>query len=55
LTRYQHYLDGITLIPSGGGVFEVTAGDELIYSKKQTGRHADPASVAARVGQLLGQ
>jgi hypothetical protein len=33
------------LIPSGGGAFEVTFGDELLYSKKQTRRHADPDEV----------
>lgn len=31
----------ITLIPSRGGVFEVTVGDDLVYSKEATGRHAD--------------
>jgi len=34
-------LSELTLIPSGGGVFEVTLGDELIYSKKATGWHAE--------------
>jgi selenoprotein W-related protein len=29
----------LTLIPSGGGAFEVTARGRLIYSKKQTHRH----------------
>ncbi len=31
----------VHLIPASGGVFEVTVGDELIYSKKATDRHAD--------------
>lgn len=30
----------ITLVPSSGGVFEVTAGGDLVFSKKATGRHA---------------
>ena len=29
------------LIPSRGGVFEVALDDELVYSKKATGRHAE--------------
>lgn len=29
-----------TLIPSRGGVFEVTVNDKVIFSKKQAGRHA---------------
>lgn len=28
----------MTLIPSGGGVFEVTKNDKLIFSKKESGR-----------------
>lgn len=31
----------IDLIPASGGLFEVTLDDELIYSKKATGRHAE--------------
>lgn len=31
----------VHLIPSSGGVFEVSVGDRLVYSKKETKRHAD--------------
>lgn len=31
----------IRLVPSKGGVFEVTRDGEAIYSKAETGRHAD--------------
>jgi selenoprotein W-related protein len=31
----------VRLIPGSGGVFEVTVDDELVYSKKATGRHAE--------------
>jgi selenoprotein W-related protein len=30
---------------SRGGVFEVTLDDEMIYSKRATGRHAEPGEV----------
>ena len=40
LGRYEHYIGDITLIPSSGGVFEVIAGDDLVFSKKELGRHA---------------
>ena len=33
------------IIPSRGGVFEVTVDGELIYSKKATGRHAEPEEI----------
>jgi selenoprotein W-related protein len=36
---------GITLIPSSGGVFEVTLGDRLLFSKKQTGRFPEEGEV----------
>jgi selenoprotein W-related protein len=42
----------LTLVPSRGGVFEVTVDDELVYSKKATGRHAEHDEVLARVRSL---
>jgi len=35
----------IELIESTGGVFEVTVDGRLVFSKKRTGRHADPDEV----------
>jgi selenoprotein W-related protein len=34
-----------TLIRSHGGVFEVTAGNDLIFSKKKLGRFPEPGEV----------
>lgn len=34
------------MIPSSGGVFEVIADGDLVYSKRATGRHAEPGEVA---------
>ncbi len=31
----------IHLIPSSGGVFDVSVDDALVYSKQETGRHAE--------------
>lgn len=53
LDEFEHDLDGVTLIPSRGGVFEVEAGDQLVYSKKATGRHAEYEEVAAPIRELL--
>jgi selenoprotein W-related protein len=36
-----------TLIPSKGGVFEVTINGEKVFSKKALGRHAEPGEVKA--------
>lgn len=34
-----------TLVRSHGGVFEVTVGNELIFSKKKLGRFPEPGEV----------
>ena len=43
----------ITLIPSSGGVFEVDVDGERIYSKKETGRHAEYEEVAEAIRRRL--
>jgi selenoprotein W-related protein len=35
----------VKLIPSSGGVFDVTADGRLVFSKKAVGRHAAPGEV----------
>jgi len=37
------------LIPSGGGVFEVTVDGKLVFSKKQLRRFPEPGEVAKLV------
>jgi selenoprotein W-related protein len=37
------------LIPSKGGAFEVIVDGDLVYSKKATGRHADPEEVLTAI------
>lgn len=39
----------IELVESGGGAFEVSRDGELIYSKKETGRHAEWDEVRDRL------
>ena len=39
----------VTLIPSGGGVFEVTADGRLVFSKKALRRHAEPGEVVEAI------
>lgn len=36
----------VELIPSGGGVFEVRNGDQLVFSKRQLGRFPEASEVA---------
>ena len=49
LKSFELQLDSLELIPSKGGVFEVSLNDELIFSKKALGRHAHPGEVREAV------
>lgn len=42
------------MIPSGGGVFEVTVDDTLVFSKKQLGRHAQPGEILRLIAERAG-
>jgi selenoprotein W-related protein len=43
--KYQDIISEIELIASDGGAYEVRVDGELIYSKLETGRHADPPEI----------
>ena len=43
----------ILLIPSKGGVFEVTLDGDPIYSKLETGRHAEYVEVSQPIRRIL--
>ena len=47
LEEMEQSIEQLTIIPSGGGVFEVIVDGDLVYSKKKTGRHADAGEVEA--------
>jgi selenoprotein W-related protein len=53
LKNFEPEIESVTLIPSEGGRYEVTINDALVYSKLQTGRHADPGEVMGLVAELL--
>ncbi len=55
LKEFEPQIEAITVIPSDGGRFEVTVNDQLIYSKLQTHRHAEPGEIAGLVRKLLKQ
>jgi selenoprotein W-related protein len=46
-------MESVTLVPSDGGRFEVSVNDQLIYSKLQVHRHAEPGEVVGLVQKLL--
>ena len=54
LNTFEGEIDSITLVPSGGGAFEVSVNEKLIYSKLKTGRHVDPGDVIGMIQKLNG-
>lgn len=51
--RLKQDIHALTLIPAGGGVFEVSINGEKIYSKKETGEFPDPAAILKTVRSRL--
>ena len=45
LRDYQHVIAELTLITGSKGIFDVIVDGEVLYSKKTTGRHAEPGEV----------
>lgn len=54
LADFAPVIKSLTLIPSGGGRFEVEVDGRLIYSKKATGRHAEPGEIRRLFQQATG-
>ena len=52
LKEYEHLIESATLIPSDGGRFEVEVNGNLVYSKLQTNRHAEPGEVLKIVSKI---
>ena len=46
-------IEKIELLPSDSGRFEVTVNGKLLYSKLETGRHANPGEVVKLVSKYL--
>lgn len=41
----EYFIESFELIPSDGGRFEFIVNDDLLFSKKQLGRHAEPGEI----------
>ena len=54
LANYQHVIEDLRLVTGENGVFDVTVDGDLIYSKAQTGRHAEPDEVLELFTDLMG-
>ena len=55
LYNYQHIVESLSLTTGEKGVFDVTVDGELIYSKHETGRHANPGEVLEIFTEKFGQ
>jgi len=55
LKNYEHVVETITLVPSDGGRFEVTVNGQLLYSKLEMHRHAEPGEVLGLVKKIVGE
>ena len=53
LKHFEHMIEGLTLVPSDGGRFEVTVNGKLLFSKLETKRHAQPGEVIGLVNRLM--
>ena len=54
LGAYQHVIDELVLVTGDGGVFDVVVDGSTLYSKKETGRHAEPGEVLDLFTALVG-
>ena len=52
LKEFEDKVEGVTLIPSDGGKFEITVNRKLVYSKLKSGRHAQPGEIVGLIRPL---
>ncbi|MCC7354678.1 MAG: Rdx family protein [Anaerolineae bacterium] len=45
LDAWEMEIKSLILVPADGGVFEVKVDSDLVFSKKASGRHAEPGEV----------
>ncbi|MCX4186583.1 SelT/SelW/SelH family protein [Methylophaga sp. OBS4] len=53
LTTFDGEVDELTLKPGSGGVFEVTANDKLVWSRKNEGRFPEITELKQRVRDVI--
>ena len=53
LKDYVASISEISLIPADGGKYEISVNDDMIYSKLDTGRHAEPPEILVLFKEYL--
>jgi len=51
--KYKGKLEGVKLVPSSGGAFEVSLDGDLIYSKLKTGRFPEEKEITNAIDRVL--
>jgi len=50
LDKHEQNIESLELLPSGGGAFEVTLNNKVIFSKHQEGRFPEHDEVLRHLG-----
>jgi selenoprotein W-related protein len=53
LSEFKQHVSSLTLVPAGGGCFELSVEGELLYSKLKTGEFPDEARMVGQIGKRL--
>jgi selenoprotein W-related protein len=53
IKAFEPKIESWTLIPGGGGAFEVKVDGELVYSKLKTGRHTNSDELRPLIAEKL--
>jgi len=53
VSTYKQKIESLTLIPAGGGCFEVKCDDDLVYSKLATGSFPEHPEVLKEIEKRL--
>ena len=54
MSRYHHVIDSFTFITGSKGVFKFIVNEEVLFSKKDIGRHAEPGEILSRFQEYIG-
>jgi selenoprotein W-related protein len=53
LTTFDTEISQLTLVPGSGGIFEVTADDQLVWSRKDAGRFPEITELKQKVRDVI--
>jgi selenoprotein W-related protein len=53
MREFEGEIQSLEILPSDGGRFEVRVNGDLVFSKKQLGRHAESGEVLGLVKKII--